>query len=131
MKKSARILVVDDETEMLSGCAKILKAIGHQPFLAQNGETAQKFLQEEELDLVLCDLLMPDIDGIAVVKQLPDLHPNTKILAISGGGDAMPAQWSLRLTEMYGTDAVLYKPFGNQQFIDTVKRLLSVELAET
>ncbi|MCK4895018.1 MAG: sigma-54-dependent Fis family transcriptional regulator, partial [Calditrichia bacterium] len=86
MKKSARILVVDDEAEMLSGCAKILKAFGHQPFLAQNGETAQKLLQEEELDLVICDLLMPDIDGIDVLKSAQKYTPNTPVIIFTAYG---------------------------------------------
>jgi DNA-binding NtrC family response regulator len=86
MKKSARILVVDDEAEMLSGCAKILKALGHQTLLAQNGVTAQKLLQEEELDLVLCDLLMPDIDGIDVLRSAQKYTPNTPVVIFTAYG---------------------------------------------
>lgn len=127
-----RILVIDDEKDIRYQMRLLLEGEGYEIEEAGDGRGGLRILSEgRPFDLVVTDVLMPDVDGIAVVKQLPELHPNSKILAISGGGDAMPAQWSLRLTEMYGTDAVLYKPFGNQQFIDTVKRLLSVELAET
>ena len=127
-----RILIIDDEEDIRYQMRLLLEGEGYEIEEAGNGREGLALLSGDgKFDLVVTDVLMPDVDGITVVKQLPDLHPNTKVLAISGGGDAMPAQWSLRLTEMYGTDAVLYKPFGNQQFIDTVKRLLSVELAET
>jgi CheY-like chemotaxis protein len=126
-----RILIIDDEEDIRYQMRLLLEGEGYEIEEAGNGREGLALLSGDgKFDLVVTDVLMPDVDGITVVKQLPDLHPNTKVLAISGGGDAMPAQWSLRLTEMYGTDAVLYKPFGNQQFVDTVKRLLAVELAE-
>ena len=125
-----RILVIDDEEDIRYQMRLLLEGEGYEIEEASNGREGLALLSGDgKFDLVVTDVLMPDVDGITVVKQLPDLHPNTKVLAISGGGDAMPAQWSLRLTEMYGTDAVLYKPFGNQQFVDTVKRLLAVEPA--
>lgn len=126
-----RILLIDDEPDIRYQMRLLLEGEGYEIEEAGDGREGLETLSDgTPFDLVVTDVLMPDVDGIAVAKQLPELHPNTKILAISGGGEAMPAQWSLRLTEMYGTDAVLYKPFGNQQFVDTVKRLLSADMAE-
>jgi CheY-like chemotaxis protein len=69
MKKAARILVVDDEQEMLNGCSKILQALGYRPFPVQSGKLALELLRAEEFDLVLCDLLMPDLDGMQILQS--------------------------------------------------------------
>ena len=126
-----RILIIDDEEDIRYQMRLLLEGEGYEVEEAGGGREGLEVLSgDSQFDLVVTDVLMPDIDGIEVVKQLPELHPSTKVLAVSGGGETMPAQWSLRLTEMYGTDAVLHKPFGNEQFINTVKKLLSVELAD-
>ncbi|UCF65855.1 MAG: sigma-54-dependent Fis family transcriptional regulator [bacterium] len=86
MSKNSRILVVDDEEEMLSGCAKILKALGHHPLLAQNGHDAISLLQEEEMDLILCDLLMPDIDGMDILRSAQKYKPATPVIIFTAYG---------------------------------------------
>jgi DNA-binding NtrC family response regulator len=86
MKYAARILVVDDEPEMLSACGKILKALGHQPFPVQNGVLAIQLLQEEKYDLVLCDLLMPDIDGMQVLRAVQKYSPNVPVIIFTAYG---------------------------------------------
>jgi DNA-binding NtrC family response regulator len=86
MEHTARILIVDDEPEMLNACSKILKAIGHQPFPIQNGKLAIQLLQEEKYDLVLCDLLMPDTDGIQVLRAVQKYMPNVPVIIFTAYG---------------------------------------------
>ena len=86
MKYTSRILVVDDEPEMLSACTKILKAFGHKPFPVQSGDLAIQLLQEEEFDLVLCDLLMPVVDGIQVLQAVQKYIPDIPVIIFTAYG---------------------------------------------
>jgi DNA-binding NtrC family response regulator len=107
MKKAAEILVIDDEVEMLSGCSKILKALGHQPLLAQNGHDALNLLREKEVDLILCDLLMPDIDGIDVLKAAKKHRPTTPVIIFTAYGTIDRAVSAMR----EGAFDFIEKPF--------------------
>ncbi len=86
MKNAARILVIDDEPEMLSGCSKILRALGYTPFPIQNGNHAIQLLQEEQFDLVLCDLLMPEPDGMQILQSVKKYAPNTPLIIFTAYG---------------------------------------------
>jgi len=86
MKYTAQILIVDDEPEMLSACTKILKAFGHQPIPVQSGDLAIQLLQEDEYDLVLCDLLMPDTDGMQVLQAVQKYSPHIPVIIFTAYG---------------------------------------------
>ncbi|MFQ5864056.1 MAG: sigma-54-dependent transcriptional regulator [bacterium] len=93
----ADILVVDDEKDMLSGCAKILQALGHRPATAASGVQAIHLMETHDFDLMLCDLFMPDVDGMQVLERVQDLSPNTPVIMFTAYGtidravDAMKA----------------------------------------
>ncbi len=86
MKKKPRILIIDDEPDMLSGCAKLLSAMGNNPFPVQDGKQAMELLEYEEFDLIFCDLLMPDIDGMQILEQVKQLAPITPVIIFSAYG---------------------------------------------
>ena len=86
MNTTAKILIVDDEPEMLSGCAKIIRALGYQPFPIQDGALAIKLIKEDEYDMVLCDLLMPEIDGMQVLKAIQTYAPLTPVIIFTAYG---------------------------------------------
>jgi DNA-binding NtrC family response regulator len=86
MNNNARILIVDDETEMLSGSAKIISSLGYQPFPINDGALAIKLIKEDEFDLVLCDLLMPNIDGMQILKAIQTYAPLTPVIIFTAYG---------------------------------------------
>ncbi len=86
MNVKPKILIVDDEPDMLSGCSKILSALGNNPYPVPDGIQAIKLLQNEEFDLVFCDLLMPDFDGMQVLEVVQKLAPNTPVIIFSAYG---------------------------------------------
>jgi CheY-like chemotaxis protein len=63
-----RILIVDDEPDMLTGCSNILAALGNKPVPISEGSLAIELIKNEEFDLIFCDLLMPDIDGMQMME---------------------------------------------------------------
>jgi DNA-binding NtrC family response regulator len=81
---NTRILVVDDDQDMLDLAEYHLKAQGYQTVGAQTGERGVELFKENNFDVVLIDLQLPDISGIEVVKRLKELSPETEIIMISG-----------------------------------------------
>ena len=86
MKTKSRILIIDDEPDMLSACAKIISVLGNDPVSASDVKMAVKNLEEEEFDLIFCDLLMPDHDGMEVLEICQKLAPNTPVIIFSAYG---------------------------------------------
>lgn len=86
MNRKSRILIIDDEPDMLSACAKIITVLGNEPVPISNPKEAIKFLEEEEFDLIFCDLLMPDHDGMEVLEICQKLAPNTPVIIFSAYG---------------------------------------------
>ena len=86
MTAKPRILIIDDEPDMLKGCSKILSALGNNPVPVSDGRQAIDLMHAEEFDLVFCDLLMPDLDGMQVLDAVQKLAPNTPVIMFSAYG---------------------------------------------
>ena len=122
----ARILVIEDEADLHTMLRVLLEREGHAVEEAGDGaEGLASLRQGEAFDLVITDVLIPEEDGIAVIKELPSLQPNARSLAISGGGTSLPANWSLKIMKMFGVDATLHKPFDHGELIRVVDDLLA------
>jgi len=121
----ARIIVIDDEDDLRGILRLMLEAHGHEVDEAATGSEGLRAIRGQRYDLVITDVLMPEDDGVSIAKQLPSIQPEAKVLAISGGGPSMPADWSLKLMEMFGVDAALQKPFEEDELIGVVDRLLA------
>lgn len=120
MKNKARILIVDDETDLLNGCTKILKALGHDPVPVANGRTALEIIDQEEFDLILCDLFMPEIDGMQVLEQTRKVAPNTPLVIFSAYGTIERAVAAMRA----GAFDFIEKPFETEHLKAVVEKSL-------
>ena len=81
-----KILVIDDEKDMLDGVRKILTLSGFDCMTAQNGEQGIKLLTDFQFDLVLSDLFMPDIDGNQIIQKTINLQPGIPIIIFTAFG---------------------------------------------
>jgi CheY-like chemotaxis protein len=81
----SRVLVVDDEPAILAHARRILSA--HDVVTADSGRQAIELLEASSFDLVLCDVMMPDLDGVAVYEHLRGAHPGAerKLVFMTGG----------------------------------------------
>ena len=120
----ATILLVEDSPAVRMAIVEVLEGLGHAVTETENGRVAVEQLGGKSFDLVVTDVLMPEVDGIEVIKAVRRSHPETKILAISGGAPNLPAGYALKLTEMFSADAVLYKPFMNDELRKSVAALV-------
>src|SRR5690606_2484368 len=120
----ASILIVDDDPTIQLIAGELLKAEGHDIVHAGDGVEALKALVAIPADLVVLDMLMPNMDGLETILAMRKTHPRVKILAISSGGPMGP-QDLLRTAKLFGADETLVKPLVFSTFGATVERLLS------
>lgn len=126
----AKILVVEDAPAVRLSVVDVLESLGLEVEEAENGRLAIAALERVPVDLVVTDVLMPDVDGIEVIKAVRARHPGVRVLAMSGGAPNLPAGYVLKMTEMFNADAVLYKPFTNDELRGAVSRLLGLATAD-
>lgn len=119
----ARILLLDDEEALLRLMADVLEREGHDVITSTDGRRSEEHDLIMTLDLVVTDLMMPNSDGLEVVRNVRATHPELKILAISGGGRAI-SQNFLPAAQAMGADDILNKPFRPSAFLEKVKSLL-------
>lgn len=120
----ATVLVVDDNPMVRTVLAEVVAGMGHRVTEAADGRAAIVHLGSTVFDLVITDVVMPEADGLEVIKALRRGGGRTPVIAISGGTPSLPAGYALKMTEMFDADAVLFKPFGNEELEAAVTRLL-------
>ena len=125
----ARILLVEDEELIRLSFLAALEEAGHSVADAANGSRALELLDEGEFDLVITDVLMPRINGLTIIRTVVSQFPETKIIAMSGGSARLPAADNLEISESFGADAVLSKPFSERELCLTVEQVLSAPSA--
>ena len=117
----ARILILDDNLEMLEMQAEHLRDEGHDVTLSAKGPAAIAGIKTGGFDLLVTDIIMPDMDGIEVIMNLRKLQPPIKIIAISGGG-RINARDHLKLATLLGVHGTLEKPFSGAELCLAVDR---------
>ncbi len=122
----ARVLVIDDETSIREMLREMLEQDGHSIVEAFNGEEALKLYTNDPFDLVITDLVMPKKSGIDLIMEIKHKFPESRIIAISGGGGMTGRFDYLPIAELVGANAILNKPFGMQDLKDKVTSILSI-----
>ena len=119
----AFILVIDDDTAILSCIRIVLEDAGHHVDCAQNGTDALRYCEQRSYDLILCDVFMPDSNGIEVVLELRRLKSQIKVIAMSGGS-AVGLPNFLEAMVDFGACSTLFKPFDPAKLLSTVDGVL-------
>jgi CheY-like chemotaxis protein len=120
----ARILIVEDSADERQALADLLAAVPHEVCAAPNGKTVLALLRERPCDLVIVDMIMPEMDGVETILAVRRKYPDLKIMAVSGGGVAGFDKY-LNLSRQLGVQQFLPKPFTNDEMLRAVQRLLA------
>ena len=125
----AKILIVDDDPDMRLAIGSVLRSRSYDVIEADDGEEALIKLREEKPDLMLLDLLMPKMDGFAVVKELKNTqesYSNIPILIISSiREEASHRRYELEVGHALDVDEYIEKPIEPFILLERVQALLS------
>ncbi|HEY8493509.1 MAG TPA: sigma-54 dependent transcriptional regulator [Myxococcota bacterium] len=117
--RRAQILIVDDEELYRRALERILARSGHAVTCARDASEAMAVVSSEPLDLVLCDIRMPGISGLELVRQIREIDPDLPCIVVTGYGSAEQSVEALHA----GAFWYLEKPF-EQRSLDVVRRLV-------
>jgi CheY-like chemotaxis protein len=116
-----RVLVIDDEPGICRVIRRILERAGHRVACAETGQKARELLgQDGSYDAVLCDLLMPGVDGISLYRWLARADPKQaqRVVFMTGGSSSRPVRDFLEQVD----NLLLVKPFDSEQVTAVVQR---------
>ena len=119
----ARILFVDDDPHTLETLDKSAQLFGHQAIIAKSGEEALKLAAAQSPDLIMTDMMLPDMDGLALLDQLRqnDATASIPVVVLSASAEMDIAQ----LSEQAGADSFLSKPVRLQTLQNVFERYTS------
>jgi CheY-like chemotaxis protein len=118
------ILLVDDDADLLQAVRRMLDRQGHVVREAGNGVEALRLLGADRFDLVITDVVMPDMEGLELVRRIRRMTEPPRVLVMSGGGGGDASQY-LALAAQFGADAVLQKPFSTQWLAEAILKAMS------
>jgi two-component system, OmpR family, response regulator MprA len=117
-----RILVVDDEVEPRRRLQDVLTGSGHSVVQAESGIGALAVLDREPIDLVITDVVMPDLDGIGLVHRMKTKHQGVKAIVLSAS-DYSQDEVFLKMARMMGAAAAFRKSISAAQLLAAVDSL--------
>ena len=117
---AARVLIVDDQRNMRTTTALVLRQAGYDVAEAESGEAALSRLLAEPFDVVLTDLKMAPLDGIAVLRGALEIAPTTQVIVMTGYGTVESAVAAMQ----QGAHDYLSKPFKEEELLVRVQRAL-------
>ena len=116
-----RILLAEDDDSMREYLARALERTGYNVTAVDRGTTALTLLQREGFDLLLTDIVMPELDGIELAQRASALHPSMRVMFITGF-----AAVTLQSGTMPPDAKVLSKPFHLRDLVLEVDRMFQI-----
>lgn len=128
-----RILVIDDDKLFVTLMVQALKKRGHDVEFTLDGLSGASNFESKTFDAVVCDLVMPEQDGIATIQEIRLTRPDVAIVAISGGSPSGEAtSWNkLTTAQRLGADVTLKKPFSMPSLVAAVEEAVQKQWSKT
>ena len=127
-KTKPLILLVEDEELLRAGVQEMLEIQGYEVVTAQNGSLALACLSERPVDLIITDLVMPQMDGIDFVAQLRKLNAEVPVIVVSGSTRNIMQRYGIDTIQVPGANASLPKPFKGADLMAQIQRLLQPQV---
>jgi DNA-binding response OmpR family regulator len=122
-RSRGRVLLIDDDAALLGLMAHAFAAAGYATHTAENGRKGLALVDAYKPDLVVTDIVMPEMEGIGAILQIRRKPRPPKIIAISGAGPGGRRDY-LSWAKHLGADEVLAKPFRMSQIVAVANRLV-------
>jgi len=127
-----KVIFIDDEEDIRITLKEVFRRAGFEVEVASNGNEGMNLLREHGADLVVTDIIMPGRDGVETARSIRAEFPKTKIIVMSGGGNAASIGYEpaaitttayLASAAAIGADFTLTKPFDREELIKAAKKL--------
>jgi len=118
--KNPHILVVDDEAKLRELLKKYLTREGFNVKTVEDGQEMDKYLIDNEVDLIILDLMLPGEDGLSITRRLRNLNTHQPIIMLSARGDEVDRIVGLEV----GADDYLAKPFSPRELLARIRSVL-------
>jgi DNA-binding response OmpR family regulator len=120
----SRILLIEDDALVRTTLSEFLAEFGHSVTQARDGREGLRLFRQVDPELVITDLVMPEIEGMEVLMKLQEYRSTAKIIVISGGLRGDTADF-LEIAKSLGASKVLAKPFTYELLLATLNELLN------
>ncbi len=120
-----RIVIVDDEELLRAVQADFLRRFGFEVRAAESARAALAMLAAAPADILITDMVMPDTDGVELIRHMRKLHPQVRIIAISGGSGATRRELLLDVARVLGVNRTLEKPFTLTALLKAIREVLA------
>jgi DNA-binding response OmpR family regulator len=114
----ARILVIDDQEPVRALLRLALERAGHEVLEASNGRLGLALYRERSADLIITDIVMPEMNGLELMLELTRNFLNVKVIAISGG---LESEGSLNVAKLLGARQTFQKPLDMGELLSAVR----------
>jgi CheY-like chemotaxis protein len=119
-----RILIIDDDDIIRRMLRLMLTKAGYEVLDAADGIEGIRLFRENDVDLVITDLIMPEKEGIEMIVELKNDFPDVKIIAMSGGAQMGPEGY-LQLADALGAQRTLKKPIAREDMLTAIEETLA------
>ena len=119
-----KILIIDDMDGVREAMTVLLEVAGYDISTAKNGEEGSKKAVSGNYDLIITDILMPELDGNEMIMKIRENSIQVPIIAMSAGGNGVGSEAALSLPTELGL-TTLEKPFSKAQLLETVNSILT------
>lgn len=120
----SRILLIDDDEDFRGYVQQLLTRAGYDVLQATDGREGLKVFAKESVDLVITDIIMPEMEGLELIITMLKEHPGTKVIAMSGGA-RIRAGTCLDLAAKLGAQHTLEKPIESSALLLAVQETLA------
>ena len=124
---ACHVLLVDDDPVLREIAGEYLRSVGFTVTVAEDGEEGLQAVGEWRFHLIITDMVMPNLDGIELIRALKRSAPDTPVIAISAGIGGANAELLLRAATAAGAVSVLVKPLARSTFLAVVAGALAAE----
>ena len=118
-----KILVIEDDQQLQAFVEEFLEEHDFEVLLANNGNEGLEVIQNNELDLILTDLLMPEKDGVRVISEVKSQYSHIPVIAMSGGQSVFSPVF-LEAAATLGAAKTITKPFRNEELLQSINECI-------
>jgi DNA-binding NtrC family response regulator len=125
MRTTIHILIIDMDAETLKACEEILSSRKGTTVTTCDNRAAMREFGACNPDIVLTEMVMPERDGIEVLREIKGAVPQTKVIAMSGGGASLSTEFVLHVARRLGADGTVSKPVDATRLLEAIEMVLS------